>query len=247
MLNWMKVLGSGCAVYLLVAACGAVSESPKEFAGGAGSGGDAGQSDAGDGGSGGSGGVPDAGHDASPDVVTDSMVDAVADAVTEPIPDAVADVISDHEVEGGGTSGSRLKLSYYAGEDGSKVPIIQVYDSDLQATCTYRTAADGSWRCMPSGYGASGYFSDASCSGVLFSVTDHPCLESPMFGLIADACGAGARMFELGAVHTGGVHAMVGGECVPLENPCVATGCQLHVPGAEVPPSRFVAGTVTGW
>lgn len=235
-MSWLKVLGSGCAVYLLVAACGAVG-APPGLAGGAGSGGEGGDETAGAGGSGGAGGILDAGID----VLADSTIDAVTDALTDPIPDAVADVISDHEVEGGGESGDRLKVRYYEGTDGSRFPMLQPYDSELKTACSYRQTSDGAWRCVPPTVIAS-YFSDAGCSQGL-AVTS-PC-GGVEYSATTDACGLGLRIFELGAAVTQAeVFSSSSGECKPLGNPCLVASCAMRSVGAEVAASRFVSGTV---
>ena len=228
-MNWLKALGSGCAVYLLMAACGAVG-APRGHLVGAGNGGRGGDEVAG---AGGAGGIPDAGGD----VVADSMVDAL----TDPIPDAVADVISDQETEGGGTSGSRLKARYYEGADGSRLPLLHLYDTELKTACSYRQASDGKWRCLPPTVIAS-YFSDAGCTKGL-AVTS-PCggLE---YAATTDACGAGVRIFELGGeVTQAEVFSAASGECKPLGNPCLAGACAMRSVGAELPASRFVSATV---
>src|SRR5262245_6603817 len=45
-------------------------------------------------------------------------------------------------------SGSRIKARYYAGEDGSRAAA-GLWDSQLQVTCFYVTANDGTLRCLP--------------------------------------------------------------------------------------------------
>lgn len=63
-------------------------------------------------------------------------------------------------------SGSRLKARWRTGEDGS-TSFDGWQDSTLETTCTYRIAADGIERCLPSGSNVRGsivHYADAACT-----------------------------------------------------------------------------------
>lgn len=66
--------------------------------------------------------------------------------VMDPVPDASAEPIAEPFFK----SGTRLKLQYLTGEDGSRLLVAQAfYDSSLQAYCLLQEAPDGVVRCMP--------------------------------------------------------------------------------------------------
>jgi hypothetical protein len=64
----------------------------------------------------------------------------------------------------GHKSGTRLKLRFYEGSDGSR-QFIDFYDSELKTTCVVPSrTADGKDRCVPSQSGTP-YYSTAACTG----------------------------------------------------------------------------------
>lgn len=90
-----------------------------------------------------------------------TSVSSLTQILSDPLRPARADI-----------SGTRLKTKYIAGADGSQIAIDDVlWDSELATNCTFRTAADGSMRCLPRiadvpAGTAYGYvmFRDAACT-----------------------------------------------------------------------------------
>lgn len=75
--------------------------------------------------------------------------------ITDPIGNALAE---------GHKSGTRLKLRFYEGSDGSR-QFIDFYDSELKTTCTVPvTTADGKTRCVPASTGLP-WFTTSDCTG----------------------------------------------------------------------------------
>lgn len=67
-------------------------------------------------------------------------------------------------------SGTRLKVRYVAGEDGSQV-YKGMFDTQRNEECFFGIASDGQLRCIPTfdrAASASGYFSDAACTSPVF-------------------------------------------------------------------------------
>jgi hypothetical protein len=120
-----RVFLSGCAVYVLVAACSAVGRRNTDDSG---LGGKVGPS---------SGGGR---MDSSGDVAGSG---AASGTYMDPVPIASADM----------TSGSRLKAKKWHGVDGSEGYVTGWwYDSQLMTDCGVRVAPDGKQRCLPVNY-----------------------------------------------------------------------------------------------
>jgi hypothetical protein len=101
---------------------------------------------------------------------------SILDAFTDPTPSASADPTQ---------SGTRLKVQYYVGADGSK-QAAGMFDSQLNVQCYFGKASDGKTRCLPvpaaqpplvTIYTGS-YFADANCSQPL-GTTIGPCPGTP--------------------------------------------------------------------
>ena len=160
---------SGFAVYVLVAACSAVGVLPSgsggaggqatvfQSASAVGAGGVSGASGAAEASSGMVGAegatVATAASGQDPDPDDGGILDAMFDAIVDPVPDASA---------GGDGSGSRLKVKYLAGEDGSGL-IVGMFDSQLQTDCYFYPAGDGVTRCLPVTQ-ATLVYADAACT-----------------------------------------------------------------------------------
>jgi hypothetical protein len=169
------------------------------------------------------------------------LVDALSDALANPVPDALADSSG---------SGSRLKLQYYVGTDGSKVPA-GVLDSMLATTCVYNTAADGTTRCLPPGSDASAAYADSACTTPLATVpkgcaaTKYALRTIPTKGTCETA--QPIHVYGLGAAFTPGMDVYEsggsGGGCVAISSMALTTIYDLYSVGAELPPSTFVQAT----
>lgn len=71
----------------------------------------------------------------------------------------------------GYTAGSRLKVKYYEGADGSELAI-GFYDSTLNQDCSFYPATDSTFRCMNLGAAAgAGLFTDSGCTNPIAYVT----------------------------------------------------------------------------
>ncbi len=89
----------------------------------------------------------------------------------DPVPAALAD---------GTKSGTRLKLQFWEGSDGSR-QFVQFFDSQLQTPCTVSassTTIDGKVRCLPQLAGQL-YFSDALCKTPGVYVVDKTLTPQP--------------------------------------------------------------------
>jgi hypothetical protein len=114
--------------------------------------------------------------------------------------------------DGGGpvnSSGTRLKVTRYAGVDGF--------------VCNLQRAVDGTVRCFPTAWAASRSFADASCSVHIVSVPE--CSDdSPRFATMHErtqdsACSVRKhRAFALGdaLINPPNIYALHEGECVEL-------------------------------
>ncbi len=81
-------------------------------------------------------------------------------------------------------SGARLKVNYYAGSDGSKLPVLNMHDSQLGVDCSFQTATDGTTRCLPSGLSVSSWYADSGCTqpvGCL--VSGAGCATAPKYAI----------------------------------------------------------------
>lgn len=75
-------------------------------------------------------------------------------------------------------SGTRLRVRYQKGEDGSRLSD-GLHDTMFDTSCSPRMAEDGKTRCLPDDVeGAAGYFADAECKQALVRVGGgEPCLR----------------------------------------------------------------------
>src|SRR5260370_16789923 len=128
-----KMLGGWMAIYVIMAACSAGSGRQVVASSGAASG------------AGASGSLAASGSQSSSGLGVDGSQSesgrALVDALTDPVSSAMADATQ---------SGTRLKVKYYAGADGSK-QFFGLHDSQLNVDCNFITAADGVSRSLPDG------------------------------------------------------------------------------------------------
>lgn len=141
-------------------------------------------------------------------------------------------------------SGARLKAKYLEGADGSR-QFFAWYDTTRGVDCSFSEAADGVWRCLPSGADSGYFFADAACSQQV-SLVPKGC-AAPAYALVLDhsACRwrPATRVFLLGAPFTGPViyYWVSGAACAAVTN----TDLAFHDPylvGEEVTASSFVQG-----
>lgn len=98
-----------------------------------------------------------------------NAIGAVADAMVNPVADAKADSEP--------VDGSRLKLYYIAGADGSKVNTFTFRDTVLQVDCMFIPQDDGGQVCIPQVAIGVVFYADAGCSQGLLAV---PFQRSPV-------------------------------------------------------------------
>jgi hypothetical protein len=140
--------------------------------------------------------------------------------------------------DGGGIetlSGTRIKVSRLAADDGSTGPI-GWYDSELHVACLWAKASDGTLRCLPEAT-RSTFFADNACSQPL-AVSR---CGAPAFISVVDACG-------LTTIHEGGPEASPEGFFKIAENgQCVSSvspGGPVYAAAGEIAAVSFVAGAV---
>ena len=144
-------------------------------------------------------------------------------------------------------NGTRLKVQRYVGSDGSSFTA-GLYDSQLGVPCSCGTASDGSTRCLPIG-GAfesilGNYFADSACKMPVVFPGGSAGTECSVakYTLVTLSCGSDVYQ---PTVHTGPLFTQQGTSgCVPA--PSSGTmGKTPYVMGNPLPPSTFVAGTLT--
>lgn len=140
------------------------------------------------------------------------------------------------------TSGSRLKVKYYAGSDGSRSQI-GLYDTTLQTTCYFGVSADASVRCLPVNT-PSPYFSDAACT-VRMALQTKGCAAPKYASFSTSGQGCPSTLTHIASV-TGPVtpakyYYLSGNTCSDFG--AAPSTLDYYGIGAEVPPSAFVQGT----
>jgi hypothetical protein len=144
-------------------------------------------------------------------------------------------------------NGSRLKVQRYVGSDGSSFTA-GLYDSQLGTPCSYGAASDGSIRCLPMGspYGplaGAPLFADSACTEyVVFSGggAGQNCSVAK-YTLTTLSCGSDVYQ---PTVYTGSLYARNPTGCVAAPS-SDTKGQTPYVLGTALPPSTFVAGTLT--
>ena len=140
-------------------------------------------------------------------------------------------------------SGSRIKSVFAKGSDGSKV-FQGNHDSMRNEDCSFQPAADGMRRCLPTDVMyTSAYYSDAACTmevGLRLScvATIPKYIRAPADPTCGGAVGS---RFYLSGAPTTTVFVKSGASCT--STPALA-GYTLHLRGAEVAPTEFVAATI---
>jgi hypothetical protein len=141
------------------------------------------------------------------------------------------------------TSGSRLKVKYLSGADGSKVQR-GLYDTLLQIDCYFSVAADGSQRCLPVGM-SSIYFSDAACTQrMAYGTKGCAPPKYATFTVVTSACPSNmTHIATLGGQISPAKNYYFNGSICQDAGATVLGAFDYYSVGAEIPPSSFVAGT----
>ncbi len=120
-------------------------------------------------------------------------------------------------------SGTRLKVTRYAGADGSSFVQPEAFDSTLGFSCKFLRATDGSMRCFPASFGQI-YYTDDACSIPIAAMgecqTGSERHITHLVGSVPGLCPSRShRAFALSAEDTAFQWAYIdaGGDCVRLE------------------------------
>ena len=164
----------------------------------------------------------------------------ILDALTDPVPGASADP---------NQSGSRLKVNYFAGADGSKLSALSMHDSMLNIDCTFAMATDGTLRCLPASQGVVlGPYADAACTQPLFF--QYPGCSVPTYGLVTASSGSCAfrptmHVYAVSGPYKGTAF-YTGTPTACTLSPNTVSSYAPYVPytlGAEQAPGTFVQAT----
>jgi hypothetical protein len=147
--------------------------------------------------------------------------------------------------EGEHVAGARLAPVYLEGDDGSR-QFLGWHDAARDVDCSFAIAADGAWRCLPSGADAGRFFADAACTQRLATVP-RVCGSPPGFAVVRDvpACvwQQSRQVFSLGERYTGPLaYWLAAGACAAVSSNDLAA-YDLYAVGDEVHPSSFVSAT----
>jgi hypothetical protein len=165
-------------------------------------------------------------------------------AGADPAPTKPAEV-----VHTGPRSGSRLKAQYFVGSDGSKA-YAGMYDAQTERECSFVTAADGAYRCLPSGPGViatTAYYADALCTRPILNFPK-VCSGPPYVSTFETKC-SGVTLFHVfptsGPFTAGAsVYLSAGGACTAI--PAVTMPGAWIGTGTEASPTTFVQGNLEG-
>lgn len=147
--------------------------------------------------------------------------------------------------DGEHAAGARLAPMYLEGDDGSR-QFLGWHDTARDVDCSFATAADGAWRCLPSGADAGRFFADAACTQRLATVP-RGCTSPPAFAIVRDvpACvwQQSRQVFSLGERYTGPVaYWVAGGACAAVSSNDLVL-YDLFTVGDEMQPSSFVGAS----
>ena len=185
----------------------------------------------------------DPGGSGGQDAGSDAGAESDADAGSGAHAGNAAGSTSTPPRELGIVSGSRLKQVWFRG-GGAALPRHTV-DTELDAECSFETAADGTLRCLPT-TGTAVVFSDSDCgNALLLSYPNAECeAVAPRFGKLRgpgeDCAGDRTRVFEAeGAADAPeALYEMLDGECVSRS---LNDGAE-YTSAAEADPDAFVSG-----
>jgi hypothetical protein len=158
-----------------------------------------------------------------------------AGGMMNPVPDALAE------------SGSRLKAQWIVGDDGSK-SFAGFYDSARKETCSFILMYDGTRRCIPFGAAVSsyaGHYTDAACSNLISATYVSTCFVTPTYAysIPGDICTGAYKLYQVGPKFSPPVvYYVTNGSCKQaVPDPAY----EYHLISAEIPPSAFVAATIS--
>jgi len=149
------------------------------------------------------------------------------------------------------TSGSRLRVRYLAGADGSR-EFIGFFDSQRNENCLFGggtvRASDGTIRCLPSeavAYQSAFYFEDAACTVRLAAALKSQCPPKYAAMYSSAQCPLTETIYPiLSAFTPGGAIYYVNASAQCVAYPGSLTSYDLYTVGDEIPPSSFVAARV---
>ena len=155
-------------------------------------------------------------------------------------------------------SGTRLRLKYIAGEDGSQLSV-GLYDTKLGFDCEFVNAEDGKSRCLPKraaslraaemtsyAIGTRYVFKDSTCSDrIAFS---NSCDQAVRYVNFADTCGGNTRVanaIEIGMPSIVYYKRSSDGVCTSTSTNSILWADQrFYTLGTSIKPEDFVAGTM---
>ncbi len=147
----------------------------------------------------------------------------------------------------GHKSGSRLKLRFYEGTDGSK-QFINFFDTELQTTCSAQAGrtADGKIHCVPDGVG-SVYYTEAGCvTPALYAVAKAN--AAPTIAVQQGKSGAATDYYRLGALVAPPGKIYISFREIGETSGCVETAPSAtqsyYALGAPLAPGAFVEMTI---
>jgi len=177
----------------------------------------------------------DNGRPGAPGANADGSSSSSSSSSGSPVPNAMAG-----EWHKGG---SRLKLRYLKGDDGTQQFLGWSDSARGGEDCSFLQHADGSWRCMPTATAlVGGYFASASCTGTELVYLAKG-LPAPKYGQKYE--GLGTRRYPVTKPHAGAVYwrQPTTGACQDVSS--LSTSSDVYAVGPELPPSAFVLGTLT--
>ena len=137
---------------------------------------------------------------------------------------------------------SRLS-SYAYVSDGLRLPA-GIYDNVLGAYCSPQLATDGTLRCLPRGVSATGYYSDPSCTELLYqSLGTAMGLPAETAAYFVEASAQGSQVWSA-PLHTGTVYAVSGYTDGGALCAVQAAHPDLYARGQIVPPELMAQFTV---
>lgn len=211
-----KTFAAGCCVYYAMAACGG-SDGSTALTGGP----RAGQGDDSSGGTAGPG----------PGSSTSSASSTSGSTSTSgsPVPNAMAE---------GYKSGSRLKLRYYEGSDGT-VEFVTWFDTQRSEECQFRPHDDGTYRCIPwtDATISTLFYSDSGCAVPVSAISKGSIPR--LYIATADALGTKYRIYNRGPIYGGPIY--YGSPCTLYPS---ATAFDIYSLGPELPSSLFLSATI---
>ena len=161
--------------------------------------------------------------------------------VDGPVPNALAE---------GFKSGSRLKLRFWEGADGSR-QFLNFFDTQLQTDCWVgsRRTSDGKIRCLPAPVGTL-YFSDAACKTPAVLAVAKDVDPQPKIASVSGMNDVAEQYALMGLVNAPTTTTYRGGFGFPgtgdggCGESAVPAGANYYQVGAPMAPSSFVEMTI---